>query len=54
MERLEEKIKCQRRWVDDLCERGMTDEEFVRENHNLDLLIEQYIELAVQKKHRIA
>lgn len=54
MVELLEEIARQRYRVDNLCVRGMTDEDFVRENRRLDLLIEEYIELEIQEKQLLS
>lgn len=46
--RLQEAIERQRNMVNEMIELGTDDEAFVRANHKLDRLIEEYIELEIQ------
>ena len=46
---LQEAIERQRSLVNAMIEYGTDDENFIRENHKLDRLIEMYIELEVQE-----
>ena len=46
--KLQETIERQRNMVNAMIELGTDDEAFVRANHKLDQLIEEYIELEIQ------
>lgn len=46
--KLQEAIERQRNMVNAMVELGTDDEAFVRANHKLDRLIEEYIELEIQ------
>ncbi len=50
MLKLQEEIERQRNRVNAMIEHGTDDEGFIRANHRLDQLIEEYIELEIQEK----
>ncbi len=50
LELQQEAIERQRKKVSELAERGMDDEEFIRENLILDRMIERYIELKASEE----
>ena len=52
MRKLQEAIERQRSRVNALIEHGTDNETFVRENHKLDQLIEEYIELEIQAAYQ--
>lgn len=52
MLKLQEAIERQRSQVNAMIERGMDDEAFMRANRELDLLIEKYIDLELQKEYQ--
>ena len=47
MIKLQEAIERQRSLVNAMIEHGINDEAFIRSNHKLDRLIEEYIELEI-------
>ncbi|MCI8785161.1 MAG: hypothetical protein HFI83_04600 [Eubacterium sp.] len=47
MIKLQEAIERQRSLVNAMIEHGINDEAFIRANHKLDRLIEEYIELEI-------
>ena len=49
--KLQEAIERQRNVVNAMIEFGTDDEAFVRANHKLDQLIEEYIELEIVRAH---